>query len=405
MKSFLERSPIIIGVISLVVIIAGTLGAVLLDSGVLPFNKPYQVTGEFSDAAGLRPGDSVMVAGVRSGQIASVQPSGDGESIIIEFDVKKGVELPANTRAEIQVDTVLGSKSLLLRVPDPTRDRRVEPDWSSTLEDVSEIALANTKTPFETIDLQDIGTELTTETDADALNQLITSLAEITDGTRDDVTAVVENLNDITEAVNTREDEAKSLLDASAQLTSTLADRDEELKTLIDQLARLVTNLNDQSDEVIILLGETAATSESLGSLLGDHRADLDAIFEDLDATLAVIDQRQVDLATGIAYSASAIEGFSGIGYSGPDRVPHPWANIFLQGAGPAGIEPVLGGCGILDIALDVVLGPDPLPCDERDGPLGAAAGGGRATVFSGEADGSSRVLVDFVLDAAGVSR
>jgi hypothetical protein len=65
-----------------------------------------------------------------------------------------------------------------------------------------------------------------------------------------------------------------------------------------------------------------------------------------------------------------AIEGFASIGYNGPDEVPRPWGNIFTQLIGPTGPDGILGACMPVDRMLDLVFGPDPLPCDQRTGPL-----------------------------------
>lgn len=412
MKSFVERSPIVIGIITLLVIAGGTIGAIALDSGL--FDSTYRVEAQFVDSSGIRPGDKVVVAGVREGEVASVELAPDGETVLMSLKVNSGVELPRNTEAEIQVDTLLGSKSVALKLPVDN-----DPDWSQTLQESGQrIPVERTDprslsgsldTPFEGIDLQDVGTELAAETDAEALNQLLASLADVTDGARDDVTAVITNLDDITTAVNEREAEARDLLDAAAEVSGVLADRDQELIELIDDLAVVVKTLDDKKGDLVALLEETAATSEELGDLLGDHRADLDAILADLDRTLEVIDRRQLDLAAGVAYSASAIEGFSSIGYAGPNRTPHPWANIFLGSAGPGGVDPLLGACGMLDIALDAMLGPDPKPCTERDGPVSAGSGevpeGSSADPVhrSGTPDdGSGRPLIERVLDFAG---
>ena len=70
-----------------------------------------------------------------------------------------------------------------------------------------------------------------------------------------------------------------------------------------------------------------------------------------------------------------AIDGFSSVGYSGPEETPNTWANIFAQLVGPVAPDGIMGACGPFDRALDLAFGPDPLPCDQRDGPVPNSSG------------------------------
>ena len=82
---------------------------------------------------------------------------------------------------------------------------------------------------------------------------------------------------------------------------------------------------------------------------------------------LGVVSQHQVDLAQGaLLPRRRRLKGFASVGYSGPNDTPNTWANIFTNPVTLAGAFGVLGPCGALDQALDVVLGPDPLPVPSR---------------------------------------
>jgi hypothetical protein len=76
-----------------------------------------------------------------------------------------------------------------------------------------------------------------------------------------------------------------------------------------------------------------------------------------------------------VGYLGVAIEGFASIGYNGPEEVARPWGNIFTQLIGPTGPDGVLGSCMPVDRMLDLVFGPDPLPCDQRTGSLTTSPG------------------------------
>lgn len=355
MKSFTERNPVVIGVIVVTLIALSTGAALALDAGL--FAQRYTVLARFEDTAGLKPGDKVRVAGVPSGEVGSIRE--DGGLVEVALEVDEGIELSADTRAAVVVETLLGQKYVRLTTGE---------EWTTVLEDGD--VITDTRTPTEVLDLQNVGTPLLEESDGEALNELLRSLADVTDGKREQVAQIIDGLDRLTTAVNTREAEARSLIDSTAVLTGTLAERDAEILNAVDNLNIVIGSLAERRAELVHLLEATAAAAGATADLVGENRAALDQVLDELHADLQIIGRHQVDLAQSVAYLGVAVEGFSSIGYSGPENTPHPWANIFTQLLGPTGPDALFGSCGLVDDALDLALGPDPLPCSERTGPL-----------------------------------
>lgn len=360
MKSFTERNPIVIGIVVIALIGAAVTGALVLNAGV--FKGRYTVSARFADAAGLRPGDRVRVAGVPSGEVASVHEE-DGQ-VEVTMRVDDSVELSGDTRAAVVVETVLGTKTVKLETGD---------DWDHPLGDGD--VITETETPVEVLDLQNIGTRLFTESDGAAFDDLIDSLNQITEDKRSDVRHIVRGVNRLTSELNNRDQEARDLFDSAETLTRTLADRDDDLANAVDDLNVVIGDLADRRQELETLLEQTSEAAGRLADLVGDNRPQLDAVLDDLHSTLEVIGRHQVDLAAGVGYLGAALEGFSSIGYSGPDNTPNEWGNIFTQLIGPVSPDGIMGACGPFDRALDLAFGPDPLPCDQREGPLPNTSG------------------------------
>jgi hypothetical protein len=241
----------------------------------------------------------------------------------------------------------------------------------------------------ELLDVQDSGSALFSESDGESLGQLIDSLTVITEDKRTDVETIVDGVNAVTEQIDLRDGEARRLLDSADTLTATLAERDQELVTSIDGLNTVLDTLQARRTELVTLLEQTVQASQQTADLVGTNRERLDSILADLHVTLQVIGEHQVDLAAGVAYLGVAIEGFASIGYSGPDRTPHPWGNIYTQLIGPVAPDGIFGACGPVDFALDLALGPDPLPCAEREGQL-INTGGATAAPSTPEPPGGS---------------
>jgi phospholipid/cholesterol/gamma-HCH transport system substrate-binding protein len=355
MKSFTERNPVIIGMVVISLIAVAVTASLVLNAGV--FKDRYTVSARFTDAAGLRPGDRVRVAGVPAGQVSSIHEE-DGE-VEVSLRIDEGVELSGDTRAAVVVETVLGTKNVKLETGD---------DWDHPLGDGD--VITETETPVEVLDLQNIGTRLFTESDGAAFDDLIDSLNQITEDKRSDVHRIVRGVNRLTSELNARDEEARDLFDSAETLTRTLADRDDDLVAAVDDLNVVIGDLADRRVELQTLLQSTSEAAGRLADLVGDNRPELDAVLTDLHSTLEVIGRHQVDLAAGVGYLGAAIEGFSSIGYSGPENSPNEWGNIFTQLIGPVAPDGIMGACGPFDRALDLAFGPDPLPCDQREGPL-----------------------------------
>lgn len=364
MKAFTERNHLVIGIITVALIASSTIGVIVLNAGF--FANRHPVTAAFADSAGLRPGDRVRVAGVLVGEVDAVRQAGD--QVEVEMAVDDGTELSGDTSAEIVVETVLGTKYVQLTTG---------LDWDDPLGE--DDVITDTETPVELLDVQDSGSNLFTESDGESLGTLIDSLTEITEDKSTDVQTIIDGVSRVTAQIDARDQEARRLIESADTLTDTLAERDGDLVTAVDGLNTVLDTLQERRAELVALLEETSGSAGQIADLVGTNRARLDSILADLHTTLQVIGEHQVDLAAGVAYLGVAVEGFASIGYSGPENQPHPWANIYTQLVGPTSPDGIFGACGPVDFALDLALGPDPLPCREREGPLidtgGAAAG------------------------------
>ena len=141
-RSFLERNQVIIGGIAVVLVVAGSAFALLLSSGA--FRKTFTVTAQFADAAGIKSGDDVLVAGLEAGKIDGVEIA-DG-AVKITLKVDDYVDMPRDSRAEIVVQTLMGKKAIELSGGTPDGPR---------LGDGDVFSLEQTRTPVEILDLQD----------------------------------------------------------------------------------------------------------------------------------------------------------------------------------------------------------------------------------------------------------
>lgn len=348
--SVLERNQLIIGALAILLVLGGSAGALLLSAGV--FSDTYHVTAHFTDAAGLKSGDDVKVAGLDAGKVDSVEVSG-GE-VIVGLKVNRSVEMPEDSLAVITIETLLGKKNVTLDAGDS----------SQPLTEGSVIPIERTTTPIDILDVADTSVELLEGSDAEALETFMAEVSKITRGKRDQITTLIDGFGDTAAAINTRKAELSRLIDSLRILSGTFAERDDTLVSFIDNFDAVLGNLAKRTDDLEEVLFATDAASHEIASLAGRNRVTITSALQGLGKALEVVDTHQVDLAASVAYLEDAVNGYQSVGYS--QGTPNRWANIFVQSLGPVGADAFFGPCGAFDQALDDLLGPDPRPCSER---------------------------------------
>jgi virulence factor Mce-like protein len=271
--------------------------------------------------------------------------------------INQGVVLPKNTTASISVQTLLGQLVV---------DLKPVSGWNQPLGDGA--LLTNTSIPVEFQNIQNIAGGLLTKSDATAINQLISSLATITQGKQQQVAQIISGLNGFTGVINQRQTQVSQLIAAANTLSQTVASHDSELGSAIDNLTTVIGSLAQKGTDLGNLIDNTQQAAGQINTLVTNNRPQLQATVTQLQSVLGILSQHQLDLAQGVSSAAAAITGFSSIGSSG--STPVSWGNIFFNVLGSTPLEGVLGACGTLDMVLNQSLGPDPLPCSQQNGPL-----------------------------------
>jgi phospholipid/cholesterol/gamma-HCH transport system substrate-binding protein len=352
-RSFLERNQRVIGGLGLSLVVAGTVFALLLQGGF--FTPSYAVTAYFSDAAGMRAGDLVTVAGLPAGTIDQVRIE-DGR-VAMDLAVNDDVRLTADSRAEVVVETLLGRRSVSLVAGQSDRP----------LGEGGTIPLERTTTPVDITQLNDISVRLLDASDADAFERFMQEVTTATQGREAELRTLITGLERVTAAVDARREQLASLIGSLRTLSTTLGERDQTIVSLIDNLNVVLGNLAERQEDLRTLLLATASGSRETANLVRRNRTVLDSALGYLDQDLKVLNRHQLDLAAGIAYLNQAVEGYSSVGYS--QGTPNSWANIFVQSLGPAGVDALVGPCGAVDQFFDSYFGAD---CQDAGSARGA---------------------------------
>ena len=334
MKSFRDRNPYAVGLVSLLVI--GTATGLAFMVGLLHLLEDnYAMQGDFTDAAGLRVGDDVKVAGVDVGRVTGVEANRDAGLVRVEWVVDSGVDIRDGARAEIALETLLGSKyiriddadqvaALVADLPDNGRPLDGPPGEQGRV-----VPVERTSTPVDVFDLTREATTRIQATDNERLNLLIEQLAGITEGRRDSVTQLVRSIGDVSEALTAREGRLEALLDEVDELAGNLAEKDTTLAALIDTSRTLLDFLADRRDALARALGEGSDAVRSLSELIAQNEEQLGRILDDVHLVAERVEAHMPEINRALAIAGPAFYNQALAGSHGP------WLDIYVAALGP----------------------------------------------------------------------
>jgi phospholipid/cholesterol/gamma-HCH transport system substrate-binding protein len=332
-KSFRDRNPYAVGIISLLAI--GVITGLAFMVGLLHLlEHTYEMEATFTQASGLRSGDDVKVAGVKVGRVTGVSADREEGLVHVRWVINDGVDIRDGAKADIALETLLGSK--YIRITDAAegehlfhelaRDERVIPHEECSGDG---LCVERTTTPEDLFDITRETTERINATDNERLNQLIQQLAGITEGKHATVTDLINGIRDVSTAISERDGKLASLLDHADEVSANLAEKDQQLVQLIDASKTLLDFLVARRAELATALGEGSQAVVALSRLIEANQTSLDAILDDLAPTLELVQSHLPELNRSLAIAGPAFYGQSLAGTHGP------WQDIYIAALGP----------------------------------------------------------------------
>ena len=350
MIPFRERNPVKIGAVSIAVIVLVILAAFKADSlPIIGGGDTYSA--DFSEAGGLKAGDSVRIAGVRVGKVSSVGL--DNGHVKVDFKIKTDSDFGTESRAAIKVQTLLGQMFLDL-----------EPAGPGQLAKGSEIPVSRTTSPYDAVKAFSGLADTAGKIDTDQLASALTTLADLTRTTpksfqaaltgvaalskniaaKDDrINTLLQNLDTVTGVLDQRDQDIVDLMKDSASLFTALEQKrnaihtlltstttlSQELSKLIDQSRAILNLLENRRAELATALGEGAQAVTGLADLISTNQAALDRLLTNIHPTLEVVQSDMADIDRALAWAGPAFYGQALAGSHGP------WLDIYVRGIGP----------------------------------------------------------------------
>ncbi|MGV9858740.1 MlaD family protein [Gordonia sp. NPDC003425] len=282
-----HRSPVSIGAIGVLVILMLAISSFYLTS--LPLiGAAARYTATFTEAAGLVKGAEVRVAGVKVGEVDSVEL--DGNRVDVGFRVTN-TWIGNQTQASIQIKTILGQKYLALN---PRGSEPANPN----------VALTDTVSPYDVIEAFSDAADSIETLDTKQLATSMQTLSDTFSGTAGDVGPALDGISRLSNTIASRDQEVQKLLLATKSTSKILADRNQEFVKLIAGAGQLLDELNNRQKSIAALLRTTTTLSTSLSGIVADNQAQIGPALQSLKGVNQLLQEQNQNLQQTITYMA-----------------------------------------------------------------------------------------------------
>ena len=276
-KSFSERSPLLIGAVGLVTVVVMVLAALQWQN--LPFlNSGKEYTAYFADAGGLNTGAGVEVSGFVVGNVSAIELNETG--VLVTFKIDTDVPLGDRTEAAIKTKSLLGAKIV-----------DVTPRGGGQLDGA--IPLDRTVSPYQLPDaLGDLATTIS-GLNTDQLSDSLATLAQTFSATPPDLKDAVAGVARFAQTLDARDAQLRRLLDNAAEATGVLAKRTDNIVRLVKDTNALLAQLRTQSAALDQIWSNISAVARQLKGFIAENRQQLRPALDKLNGVLAIVDDRK----------------------------------------------------------------------------------------------------------------
>ncbi|QLL05952.1 MlaD family protein [Mycobacterium vicinigordonae] len=249
-----------------VAVVAVLIGTML---AIHTFGAGYRhYTAEFLQAASLRPGNPITVAGIPVGEVTSMKLVGD--HVEAGLKIKNSVALGKDSKASIRVTTILGSRYLSLA-----------PDGAGSLPN-NTFDLSHTEVPY---DLQAALQDATTtfeQVDSDRFAQSLTVLGKQMRGLPEVVPQAMANIETLSSIIAQRRDQLGQLLKSTEQVSNTLRRQQAGIGNLVDQAQDLLGHFVARRAVFHALMQSITTLVDTMNQIVVNDRSGVDTLLKDM---------------------------------------------------------------------------------------------------------------------------
>ena len=273
------------------------------------YDSTYTVTAHFAASGGIFAGAEVTYRGVKIGTVDRLTLTEQGVDVDLAID-NENDEIPAATLALVGNKSAVGEQYVELQP---------KSDDAPYLEDGSEIAVEDTRTPIlvETL-LSNLATTVGS-VDLPALRTTVTELGAAFAGTGEDLQRIIDTGNDFINAANENFDTTTALIrDSNTVLTGQIAS-ESSIRSFARDLSLFTGALADADPELNRLLDNGSGAALALKRLIEDNEVELGDLVNNLITTGEIVTRRLPGIEQILVIYPYVVEGGFTVVSKSPD--------------------------------------------------------------------------------------
>lgn len=282
--------------------VAGLLaaGLALSGCGIVGGDDTYEVVAHFPRAVSLYESGAVQVLGLPAGEVADIEIVGDQVKVTMAVD--SDVPLPADVRAAIAPQSLIGERRIQLFPPFQQGD--------ALAADGHEIPIEDTVVPVEPDEALASLKEFLDALDPEGAGRLIDNAAASLDGQGAQLGSALDELSDLVGNIEDNDDAVIRIAERFDDFTSTLLTRESQLAEVLEDFAVVADVLAEERDEIEALVVGLANLSGDGLDLVSEHAVRLRTDVQIVRRLTESIEQNLGGVDALIQGASQQVDGF-----------------------------------------------------------------------------------------------
>lgn len=248
----------------------------------------------FTSSSGMDDGAPVRIAGVRVGRVDGLELQSEN-TVTIRFSVDADVSLPADARAAIRYENLVGDRYLEILPSTKTGPQSVDPERALRSDGPALPAdgtiPAERTSPALDLDMLFGGFKpLFHALDPGQVNKLTDALIDTFQGRGRTLAELLGHTSRFTRTLADSDAVIGRVVDNLDTVLTTIADRDDQFDDVLDRLQQLVSELAAERDPVGRAVTHITDATGSLAGFLDEARQPTDDMVRQLDRTVTLLD-------------------------------------------------------------------------------------------------------------------
>jgi len=276
-----KGTPLKVGIFTVVMIMVAAGLIVVFGEFRFASGSTYHAT--FTNAARLKSGQDVRIAGVPVGAVQAVKLNPDN-TVDVSFDVNDRYQLYTSTRAAIRYENLVGDR--FLEITSGPGELRKLPVGST-------IGPENTDPALDLDALLGGLRPVLKGLDGNKINEISNAVIELLQGQGGALSELLSSTSSFTTDLAARDQLIGDVVNNLNTVLGTVDEKSAQFDASVDPLQQLITGLAEGRDPIAGAIGPLASASTDLTQMLESGRRPLQGVLENLRPLAGELDRRK----------------------------------------------------------------------------------------------------------------